>query len=603
MTHASGILIFILAAAAGLVAGCSLDVPKTNGPSLHVQLKETDADKASAKPFYEDVAGRLLYGNAYGLLSTGPSATSDFNCFAINVTGQGVAASVQFGSNGCTSPDNMRGKGFGQVATPGPRGTNMSVAIPAATAVNVDVYGVFPPLRECGATSFTSSPQFFFMGTADIAPVTSDTTVTVPVAFASGTAASLTCTGSSGSSGGANPFGTGSTGAFTASAGTNVNTATISSARAVVPTNRLTGVAGSIYNLGGSVGANDYLVGDEIATFVVGFGGSGQCGTGVAPGQVNFARITSVSGSNVTVDNPVAALNGNANLANTTGSGTTFCAIVLVRVPNFSSLTINPGGSLTVTPFSYTSVTGGIIIVRVNGALTVASSGSILADADGYNGGGGGGPTGANGDGHAGTGTPSASANGVGGGGGTSGSGGGSGGTSTSPGAQGGNSGGAAGGNLACQNCPIFGGGGGGGGGSGAGGGGIGGGIIMVFAKTLSIGSLLTVSANGSAGSAGTTGTGGGGGGGGGFIQFVSQGNSNGITVTATGAGGGNGGAGASGGAGAGGGTINFNTCVSASPSLTAGGGGGGTGSFSGTSGGTGGVGTNSSSTQGFCSF
>jgi len=59
--------------------------------------------------------------------------------------------------------------------------------------------------------------------------------------------------------------------------------------------------------------------------------------------------------------------------------------VVVVRVPRYSSLTINNGGIITATPWN--GSTGGIVAIEVNGATTINAGGSIDVSEIGFRGG------------------------------------------------------------------------------------------------------------------------------------------------------------------------------------------------------------------------
>lgn len=232
-------------------------------------------------------------------------------------------------------------------------------------------------------------------------------------------------------------------------------------------------------------------------------------GTGV--GEYELNKISSGGGS--------TSLTMVHNLENTyTDSGASQAQIVELK--QYNNYTIN--GSQTVSAPDWDGNKGGIVAFLVKGIATI--TGNISGSAFGFRGGaqtgGIGNAFGFRGEGTTGdNGTRQGTANGNGGGGGTepshnAGSGGANGATGTSNST--GTGGGAASGNAGLTSLTFGGGGGGGAGGSGGGDigakGGDGGGIICVFAQSLTItGSVIT---NGEAGANGGTGAGGGGAGG-----------------------------------------------------------------------------------------
>jgi hypothetical protein len=101
-------------------------------------------------------------------------------------------------------------------------------------------------------------------------------------------------------------------------------------------------------------------------------------------GNYETLRVASVSGSTVTftgakTKNYGSGAADDANL----GITTTTQRVALIRVPNFSSLTVPASGTLTVD--AWNGVKGGVLFVRITGALTVP--GTITLDGKGYRGG------------------------------------------------------------------------------------------------------------------------------------------------------------------------------------------------------------------------
>ncbi|MBI4099975.1 hypothetical protein HY440_03110 [Candidatus Microgenomates bacterium] len=309
-------------------------------------------------------------------------------------------------------------------------------------------------------------------------------------------------------------------------------------------------------------------------------------------GKYETHKVTAVTGNVLTLDYPLTySYDGSTQ------------DIMVQRVPQYTSVTVSSGGSLTITAYSTSTHKGGVIFFRATGTVNVASGGTITAAEKGYAGGAGawgGSPAGGTtyngaggnggtlnssgtagqGGGGAGSGTgtgASGTVGGAGGGGGDSSGGGGGGGggagyasvggggkidQAASNGSNGSGTSGGAGGN---GNSSNRGGGGGGGGtygsanlnslylGSGGGGGGFGaspgtggagGGIILVVAANVSVSG--TISANGSAGTNGPASGGGGGGGAGGsvYLRSVSLTLGSSLVTASAGSGGtGNGGA------------------------------------------------------------
>ncbi|MBI3555794.1 MAG: IPT/TIG domain-containing protein [Deltaproteobacteria bacterium] len=139
--------------------------------------------------------------NAPHILSTNPTSTADFSCFAVNVTGAGIAPdSTQL--QGCTSSTNMHGTGVGLVSQTVPRGTPIALTVPSGPARSIDVYGVFPPDQSCTGTSNSGGGggAGYFLG-RNVTDLGADTTVTVGIGYG-GANPEVVCTGGSGGSGG-----------------------------------------------------------------------------------------------------------------------------------------------------------------------------------------------------------------------------------------------------------------------------------------------------------------------------------------------------------------------------------------------------------------
>ena len=90
-------------------------------------------------------------------------------------------------------------------------------------------------------------------------------------------------------------------------------------------------------------------------------------------GQYETHRIVSISGNTLILDAPLT----------NTYDGINYTAM-LQRVPNYSTVTVNNGGTMTISAFSTTTGTGGVLFFRANSSVTVASGGIISANAKGY---------------------------------------------------------------------------------------------------------------------------------------------------------------------------------------------------------------------------
>ncbi len=137
---------------------------------------------------------------------------------------------------------------------------------------------------------------------------------------------------------------------------------------------RLLGLGGNTLNtIGPAVGL---APGDEI--LLLNLQGSKQAHTSV--GAYELRRVTSVSGASVDVDENVETLFGQATNIDL---GTQ--VVVAIRVPNYSEVTVLPGGTLRAGGWSGSG--GGVVALRAAGALEVQAGGRVDVHALGYAGG------------------------------------------------------------------------------------------------------------------------------------------------------------------------------------------------------------------------
>lgn len=104
-------------------------------------------------------------------------------------------------------------------------------------------------------------------------------------------------------------------------------------------------------------------------------------------GVYETLRIASVNGSRVTFKTNKRYYYGNG-IADDTNIGTADGTqrVMLQRVPNYSGITVNNGGTLTASAFD--GAKGGVLFFRVTGTVSVASGGYISSTGLGWNGGG-----------------------------------------------------------------------------------------------------------------------------------------------------------------------------------------------------------------------
>ncbi len=96
---------------------------------------------------------------------------------------------------------------------------------------------------------------------------------------------------------------------------------------------------------------------------------------GTGAGRHEFQRIASVKLTSIELTSPLVNHYDPAERA------------FLQRVPNFTDVTVEAGGRLTASPWN--GSTGGIVVLRADGVVSVGKGGSIGADALGFRGGAG----------------------------------------------------------------------------------------------------------------------------------------------------------------------------------------------------------------------
>lgn len=341
---------------------------------------------------------------------------------------------------------------------------------------------------------------------------------------------SLTLTPSNGTGNGAavtislkiiGPYGSGDDGSRTVSSSIDTSSSTlIGSGKVLSASRRVTAITSSSPNYVLTLettytAPSDYAVDDEVLWVVI---GAGTSSSNCSIGRYGFARVAAVTdnSTSLTIDSDITVSSTRVAVNASATTTATFCLVQVVRVPNFSGLTINSSTTLSATAFSRTTGLGGIIVMRVNGTLTL--NGTISAAAMGFEAGNS--TCTSNqckqGDGNNAAGTATRTANGNGGGGGFFTSRGGGGGANHGAGGAGNlissltATGGTANTAFSADTYLMFGGAGGGSGTTALGG--RGGGIIVVVAKTMTGAGLIA--SGGENGSTNAWSSGGGGAGG-----------------------------------------------------------------------------------------
>ena len=160
---------------------------------------------------------------------------------------------------------------------------------------------------------------------------------------------------------------------------------TLAASRAVIAKGTWSGSTLEL-TLGSSFTSDDFAVGDELIWTVIATGTSPtDCSTSDR-GTYGFADVTAIDTGNdkLTIDENLSFTPNNDSVA-----GTTFCHVLISRVPEFDNLTINNGISLSVASFPYitTSSGGGVLAIKVSNTLTAVGTANISASNTGFAGG------------------------------------------------------------------------------------------------------------------------------------------------------------------------------------------------------------------------
>lgn len=170
----------------GLAAsGCSFEKPEPGKFSIILQDQDT-----------RELVAPMLNLGAPEILNL-PSSASSFNCFAANVTGEGIVPNSA-DMAGCESPNNMNGRGFGRMSKLTVRGNAIQMEVPGGKARAIDVYGIYPSahIPECGGTSTSGGGggYGYFLGRV-IADLLEPKAVVVPIFYNGTDTHSIACTG------------------------------------------------------------------------------------------------------------------------------------------------------------------------------------------------------------------------------------------------------------------------------------------------------------------------------------------------------------------------------------------------------------------------
>ncbi len=236
------------------------------------------------------------------------------------------------------------------------------------TAFNGTVLNHFTDL--CSSTANINS--VIWVNVDNIASINSSTVATNIYAYYGNASAPSTSNWIGNTLNGANP-GSGGDGACSVTSDTNINTGSCvgrSSGDAIV--SAVSSITGTGLVTVASV--TGFSVNDEI--LIINLQGTSGSNSGV--GLYEFARISTLSSTTLTLNHP---------LANTYDPSTQ--KIVVQRVPNYTNVTTSNAGT-DFTPSAWNGTSGGVMAFRANGTVTVNSSTTINSNALGYRGGAGG---------------------------------------------------------------------------------------------------------------------------------------------------------------------------------------------------------------------
>jgi hypothetical protein len=173
--------------------------------------------------------------------------------------------------------------------------------------------------------------------------------------------------------------GTGADGSINVTATTDINTDVIASGRAYAD-----GVVYSASAISGatvttSASPNGIIDGDEV--ILINLQGAASPGyTNV--GNYEFLTVSSVNGTTLTFTSSIANTYGESTNSDLSGQ-----KIIIQRVPQYNNVTVVSGGTLTATDWAGTS--GGVLIFRATGDVSIEGGGFITMDGKGYRGGAG----------------------------------------------------------------------------------------------------------------------------------------------------------------------------------------------------------------------
>ncbi|MFW0862569.1 MAG: DUF2341 domain-containing protein [Candidatus Komeilibacteria bacterium] len=127
----------------------------------------------------------------------------------------------------------------------------------------------------------------------------------------------------------------------------------------------------TVITVGSSAG---FVAGDEVMIWQT------QDSANGLSGQYEFAKISSVSSNDITLNKAITNSYYSGTFNNTAAE-----SAQMIRIPQYTSVSVESGGSITAT--TWDGYKGGIVIFRSTGEVEIKSGGSIDVEGDGYRGG------------------------------------------------------------------------------------------------------------------------------------------------------------------------------------------------------------------------
>lgn len=171
--------------------------------------------------------------------------------------------------------------------------------------------------------------------------------------------------------------GSGNDGAVTFSVNTNINTVNTITGRSCADGGdavnySVTGISGAVITLSTTPSAGCLAAGNEV--MLINLQGTTSNFTNV--GNYETFLISSISTNTITLDATPSLYYGNGASDNTNiGTATSNQRVMLQRVPNYTTVTIN--GGVTVTGSAWNGVKGGVVAFKATGTVTVTGNISV----------------------------------------------------------------------------------------------------------------------------------------------------------------------------------------------------------------------------------